>query len=213
MGVCAFIRVMDPKEEQRVWLMRVLDAKGLAPTALAIAAGLAPTTLTRFLNNPEHASALSARTIAAIERQTGVRFGGANAPAQALREREAVRYVPTEDGDVPQEMLETVSRKANGLDPWVLRSRALEAAGYMPQDILVVDLNARPQPGDIVCAQAYDWKSSNAETLFRIWEPPSLVTATYDPMLRKALVVDDHNVMIRGVVVASLRRRQGRAAA
>ena len=52
---------MDPREDQRAWLARVIAETGIAPTTLAIKAGLAPTTLTRFLNNPEHATALSAR--------------------------------------------------------------------------------------------------------------------------------------------------------
>ena len=70
---------MEPeiRERQRDWLIKVIAATGLAPTALAVRAGLAGPTLTRFLNDPEHSSALSHRTITAIENATGLNFGDA----------------------------------------------------------------------------------------------------------------------------------------
>lgn len=201
---------MDPRDEQRAWLTNLLERSGEAPTSLAIRAGLAPTTLTRFLNNPQHATALSARTISAVEKATGARFGVAN--SGALKEREAEPFLHEgEEGGVLSAMVGAVTGKANGLDPWVLKSRAVEAAGYLPGDIMIVDLNADPRPSDVVCAQVYEWGRGKAETVFRIWEPPSLVTATYDPALRKPLMVDHQNVLIRGVVVASLRPRQARS--
>jgi SOS-response transcriptional repressor LexA len=93
----------------------------------------------------------------------------------------------------------------------VLRSRSLESAGYMPGDILMVDLNGRPEPGDVVCAQIYD-RSGKAETIFRIYEHPFLVAATLDGRLMKPHLVDNDRVVIRGVVIASLRERRAVAA-
>jgi SOS-response transcriptional repressor LexA len=89
--------------------------------------------------------------------------------------------------------------------PWTLRSRALEVAGYLPGDVLIVDLNARPDDGDVVCAQVYE--RDNAETLFRIYEAPYLQAATYQRGLFKPLLVDGRRVVLRGVVVASIRPR------
>jgi hypothetical protein len=201
---------MDPREEQRAWLQELLARTREAPTALAVKAGLAPTTLTRFLNNPEHATALSARTISAVEKATGVRFGAF--PAPALREREAEPFAYDHGAEPIDAMVRAAVRETNGIDPWTLRSRALEAAGYLPGDILIVDLNGDPKTGDVVCAQIYDWARGKAETIFRLWEPPLLVSATFEPGLRKAHIVDQQNVIIKGVVVASIRARQARAA-
>ncbi|MGJ0393013.1 MAG: LexA family protein [Methylocystis sp.] len=199
---------MNPRDEQRAWLTNLLEKSGEAPTSLAMRAGLAPTTLTRFLNNPQHATALSARTISAVEKVTGARFGVNS--IGAIRESEAEPFRQDGPDDILNTMVQAVAGRANGLDPWTLNSRAVEAAGYLPGDVLIVDLNADARPGDVVCAQIYEWGRGKAETVFRIWEPPSLVSATHDPRLRKPLMVDHQNVVIRGVVVASVRPRQGR---
>ncbi len=61
---------------------------------------------------------------------------------------------------------------------------------------------------DVVCAQVYDWARGKAETVFRLYEPPYLLSSTTDPKLLRPLVVDDDVVMIKGVVVASLRSRR-----
>jgi SOS-response transcriptional repressor LexA len=208
MGACALLRAMDPRDEQRQWLAKLLAATNEAPTALALRAGLAPTTLTRFLNNPEHATALSARTISLLEKATGLRYG--SAMPQLLREREAEPYKFDEAADIVGDMVASVVGRANGVDPWLLRSRALEAAGYKDGDVLIVDLNAAAKPGDVVCAQVYEWSKGKAETVFRIWEPPALVSATHDASLRRPLIVDQDKIMIRGVVIASVRRRTGK---
>lgn len=210
MAAYALLLPMDMRDEQRAWLAKVLELSGLAPTALAQKAGLAPTTLTRFLNNPEHATALSARTVSAVEKSTGLRFGEQARPA-TLRESEAEPF--RVDSDLLSEMVRAAAAGANGIDPWRLRSRALEAAGYLPNDILIVNLNARPETGDVVCAQIYDWTRGRADTVFRVFEPPSLVSATLDPALRRPFFVDNESVVIRGVVVASVRPRQARAVA
>lgn len=210
MAVCALSRAMDPKDEQRAWLVKVLAQTNEAPTGLAMRAGLAPTTLTRFLNNPQHATALSARTISAVENATGVRFRGGSPLAQ-LRESEAEPFQHGPDTSPVARMVEAATGRANGVDPWRLKSRAIEAAGYLPGDILIVDLNADPSPGDVVCAQIYEWGRGQAETVFRVYEPPALVSATADATLRKPYIVDGDRVVIKGVVIAAVRPRLMRA--
>lgn len=96
--------------------------------------------------------------------------------------------------------------------PWKRKSCALETAGFLPGDILVVNVNVRPKQGDVACAQLYDYRHSRAQTIFRLWEPPFLVAASFDPALRKAHFVDSENVSLVGVVIASLRMPKRRAA-
>lgn len=120
----------DPSEEQRAWLRTVLQQTKLAPTALAQRAGVAQPTITRFLNDPNAKHALSARTVAAVEKATGMRYGPDPRPT-GLRES---------------------------------------------------------------------------------WEPPYLAPATYDAKLREIFPVDNRNTAIKGVVIATVRPRQARAA-
>jgi hypothetical protein len=205
------LAMVDPRDEQRRWLKRVLQITGKAPTALAQEARLAPTTLTRFLNDPEHATALSARSISAVEKTTGLRYGEDPRPI-GFRESEAEPFAGANGDAVFADLVKRTVGTANGIDPWTLRSRALEIAGYLPGDVLVVDLNRQPEPGDIVCAQVYDWVRAKAETIFRIWEPPFLVGLSLDAKYRKPLVVDNEHVVMRGVVMASMRPRTARHA-
>lgn len=201
---------MDPRDEQRAWLARVVADTQIAPTTLAVKSGLAPTTLTRFLNNPEHATALSARTIAAVETFTGIPYGTTVRP-RLTRGIEAEAYAG-EGGSPLAKRVQSLLTGTN-LNAWTLKTRALETVGFMPGDIVVIDLGEPAQAGDAVCAQIYDTKAMRAETVFRLYEPPFLHAATFDRM-QSAPILIDGNVGIKGPVVMSIRPRlAGRAAA
>lgn len=207
------LRMIDTRADQQAWLARVLQEKGLAPTALAQLARLAPTTLTRFLNNPEHSTALSHRTVAAIEQATGIRFSSEPAPPPGgFRDRESEPYV-AQPGDLLEDSIRSLVAGRNAIDPWRLQSKALDGAGFLPGDVLLVDMNGTPQPGDVVCAQVYDWTKGRAETIFRIYELPFLVSSSSDPALRRPFMVDHERVIVRGVVEAMIRPRVARLAA
>lgn len=55
------------QREQRSLLRRVMQATGKTSTAVARQIGVYPSTLNRFLNNPEYKGTLSAQTVAALE--------------------------------------------------------------------------------------------------------------------------------------------------
>src|SRR5947209_1043302 len=59
----------------------------------------------------------------------------------------------------------------------------------------------RPEAGGAVGAQVYDWRRAAAETVMRLYEPPYLVAASLDEGLRRPLVVDNEQVIIKGVVL------------
>ena len=94
----------------------------------------------------------------------------------------------------------------NAIDAWTLQSAALDLAGYLPGDILMVDLNADPEDGDIVCAQSYD-RLGRAETIFRRFQKPFLTALSTQSNSFRPLIVDEDRVVIRGVVIATLRPR------
>lgn len=90
---------------------------------------------------------------------------------------------------------------------WRITTRALELAGYMPGDIVLVDMTITPRRGDVVCAQVYDLKGG-AETKIRVHQPPYLVTQTMDPRAEdQPLYIDNERVVVMGTVVRSLRVR------
>lgn len=200
-----------PIEQQRAWLQAVLAALQLSPTGLAKRAGVNPATLTRFLNSPEWPHELRPQTIRSLETASGMAFGGEERPT-GLRESEASRY---DAGG--EELWDAVIRQtigcSNGVDPWLLQSSCLEEEGYLPGDILLVDLNATPRAGDIVCVQKYEWSQERPQTLFRLYEPPYVVAAARGPGLRKPLVVDNDNIFVRGVVIGTVRPRPSTRAA
>lgn len=90
-----------------------------------------------------------------------------------------------------------------GVDVWQVRSPAMQLAGLVPGDMMLVDTHAaeRVRPGDVVVAQVYG--RDNATTVLRRFDPPVLVAAGCGA--EKVHVVDGVNVVIRGKVVASWR--------
>jgi transcriptional regulator with XRE-family HTH domain len=202
------------KSAQWDWLQAVKARTGWTPTRIARESGLTPTTILRFDNrDPKYPNALSAQTISQIAQGTGVAATAellgehAVSPPMQLREGEAAPY-RAEASDPLESAIKAMTNGRNGLDPWVLRSAALVEAGYLPGDVLMVDLNLEPRPGDVVCAQLYRWAEKKAETVFRLFEAPSfLLAASRDPALRKPVMVDDDNTVIKGVVTCMLRRR------
>lgn len=199
------LRMRNPRDEQLEWLQAVKAATGLSSTALANKAKVAQSTITNF-EKPDWPHPLSTRTVTKIENATGMRMGPQPRP-RGMRDSEAEPFDPNGAVDPISVLLRQAVTSSNALACWTLQSRALESAGYLPGDVLIVDMNAKLAPGDVVCAQLYDWARSRAETVFRIWEPPALVSATMDPDLRKPFVVDSENVVIKGVVVGTLRPR------
>jgi hypothetical protein len=194
----------------REWLMSLPAKTGRPLTTLAKEMGISPSTLTRPVRDGESwRGSLNAATIDKIVAHTGVSPPGMAGPVvrRALRHgfsEEAASY--SNDGSPLARAVGALIGQRNGVDPWVLKTRALEDAGYLPGDIVLVDLNGSPSPGDVVCAQKYDWQGGPTETVWRIFDPPVLLGATRDIDARpKPLIVDNHNVAIKGVVVGMIR--------
>ena len=205
--------VENTRRKQLAWVQAILHHRGWSITRLAEEAGFHHSTLSKFLNDPNNIARLSSNIVEAIAQAGGIPpyYTEASTAAPGFEEAEAEPLLKP-DGDEVIRAVNLLCEGRNGVDPWVLRSRALEQAGYMPGDILVVDLNATPQPGDCVCIQIYD-KTGRAETAFRLLEPPFLVAASADPQFRRPILIDNDRAQVRGVVIASIRPRQVRQAA
>lgn len=193
---------------QIAWLewLRVKTGKSLA--ALARDAGRSHNLLTRKL---AEGGLLSTSTIELLMESTALPGPDTYLlPSAAGFSDEAVAYDPgAKDNDpVLARMIEQALKGRPSAAPWHLRTRALEGAGYLAGDIVITDAAEMPNAGDAVCAQVYDVRSGNAETVFRLFEPPYLISASTESTLRKPLLIDNERVIVIGAITHSFRSRR-----
>jgi transcriptional regulator with XRE-family HTH domain len=86
---------------------------------------------------------------------------------------------------------------------WEIKSSALNMAGFMPGDVLIVDLSRTAKAGDLVCAQVTF--PEGVRTVFRFYEPPYLVARSTEQQYNRPELVDNDRAIIMGVVAASFR--------
>ncbi len=198
------------RSAQKAWLDRVVkdDPQRRTLSEIARDAGVSHTTLTRFAG--DDGRTLSALTVTQVSRATGIAAPSdvRGAPDPDGLSEEAVPFVLGERTDAVASAVRLLIGERQGADPWIIRTRSLEDAGFYPGDVVVLDLNAVPRPRDAVCAQVYDWQRGGAETVWRVFDPPFLLDASRDLSARqKPLVVDSERVLIKGVITNSLRMR------
>lgn len=201
------------REAQLAWLHHVEQATGKSATQIARGAGLDPSTLTGFKTG-RRSQTLESLTITQISSQWNVPVmadvRGAPEPRGFAEET-----APYDAGgkDAIAGAVRALIEGRNGVTAFTLQSGAIELAGYLPGDVILVDLNGSPKSGDAVIAQIYDWPKMTAQTIVRILEraPPVdlLVPKSRDPSLH-TIVADGERVVIKGVI---LRHRLGPARA
>ena len=197
----------EVKDEQIAWVRAVMAHLGLtSANQLAQRADVDPSLIQKPLN-PNYKGKFGVETLAKIGKAANLRpmeFPG------GFSDVEAEPFVFEETDAISQNFdraVRELTRGRNGRDAWTARSTALVNEGIRPGDVMIVDQNMSAQPKDVVCAQIYDWPSMRAETVFRVYEPPFLLTASSQGTTRP-LMVDGDKILIRGVVDAVLRRRR-----
>ena len=198
------------QERQRAYVRDVLTAMNTDPTNLARLSETDPATLTRFMNRPDWPSLLSSRTIQKIVDASGIAPPTGMFAAPATRQT-GFRAIETSaynhEHDEIGAAIEAMKGGRNAIEPMTLRSSALDAIGYRPGDIMLVDMNlTAPRDGDIVCAQ-FARASGEVETVFRLYRDGWLVGTSSDPAALIPRNSRDPSVNIMGIVTASLRRR------
>jgi len=126
---------------------------------------------------------------------------------QETQEGEAEPYIPPANDSLntPNRpiFIDNLLHNAPHCSAWVLKNTALDQQGYRAGDIFIMDETVKPKSGDIVCAQIY--KGDEAETAFRIYHPPYLLTATQDDKKRDPIHIESRDVMIKGTVISTHR--------
>ncbi len=180
----------------RRFLTSVLDRERTSIPKLAKKAGVAASTLYRILDQDDPFTT-SMRTIERIERATGHSYAEA---VTGFAEPEA-RFVSEEDA--PAEL-----KPGTGEGVWRIGSRVAELAGFPPGDLILFEIGAEPAPGDLVVANVED-RTGGAETIIRVFDPPYLITRTYDAAsAHKPVPVDGVSVRIMGRFKRMLRSRR-----
>lgn len=198
---------MSAVEDQHSFIEKVLAKTGWSQTDLANRAGLDPSTLSRFLSKGRDGHALRASTLHRIATASGLPYGEKILhQTSGFEESEAEPYHYAEE-DNRSIAIRALCGNHQNVDAWTLSSRAIEGLGYRAGDVLLVGLGENPRPGDVVCAQIYDWNKGRAETIFRLYQPPALIAVTQDISLLRPYILGDNMVAVKGVVLHSLRSR------
>jgi SOS-response transcriptional repressor LexA len=200
----------SPRQKQVDWINAILDQRGWTKTHLARMANLSASTLTKFMAaDDEHT--LSSNTLEKIRRASNFELYQSTpvTPQRGTSAQEAIEfdYEMVQDTAISN-ALRSAASACNQSQIWRLNSRALENAGYLPGDYLLVDASAEPKLGDTVCARLKQTEQTDPTTIIRIFESPFLVPATTDQSLLRPLLLDGQSVTIAGVVVASFRPRR-----
>lgn len=204
--------VNNTRQRQLSWLQAIQEETGWNQSELARRAGISHATLSKFRNDPNNAALLDTAIVAKIVAVSPIPHYELQVSTfpDGFQEGEAEEVTGEPYSGPMARAIAAMRHGAQALDPWVLRSRVLEYLGYVPGDVLMVDLSLLPSEGDVVCAQVSD-RRGRVDTAFRVFHPPYLVAATGDKRFLKPLLIDDH-VAVMGVVVTSLRPRLSRLA-
>jgi len=195
---------MTQQKDTKAWLSAVAQHLNLSLSELAKNAGLAPSTVTRYFYDRSNKLGLSKRSLDAISAYSGVPYptmpgqrtvGGFGSP-------DMVPFGDEERLDYPDWVSSSVkiaTAGRNGVEPWQIKSRALDMLGYLPGDILLIDRNKRPKAADVVCAQVTDLATGSTQTVLRRYEPPFIVAHSAKMGPQRPELVDDERVTIIGV--------------
>lgn len=191
------------RASQVAWLHTLIKATGQSRSALATNSGLASNMLTRFLS-PAYSSLLTSATIEQLKVYTGLPGPeGTNNRPLCVGE---VRELDADDlPEILRAAVEAVLAKSPNVTVWMIETRAIEAAGWLPGDVVIVDPLQAPKRGEPVFAQAINPRTGAEDIIVRLYEPPFLVPASYDPALRKPTIDDNQHVRICGAVIAMFR--------
>lgn len=191
-------------------------ARGMSDQQISLAAGMSRDGIRnwrRRLAAEGDAAGVNAASLARIAKALGVSTldlaaeGGATPGTYGFAEPEVAQWKSAPDTTLTADRVLAVF----GGDlkrPSVFRSRiAQPGLGILSGDILVVDLDGKPEQGDTVLATVADLETGQAETVIRQYQPPFIIAL--DPGIARPVLRLDLTgaVAIMGVITAIVRDR------
>lgn len=204
------LRGMVTPRATKEWIQAVASYMNLSLSELATNSGLAPSTITRFMNDGTGKLGVTDRTLEAIATYSGVAKnvlpGQRSIPG--LGENEVVPFDKHHLEAIPAWVdgaIAAIRGDRNGIEPWLVKSWALDLLGIVPSDILVIDQNRRPKAGDVVIARITDLVTGSTEAVVRQYRPPFIITHSAKSGSTTPEVVDENRVVIIGTRVGLIR--------
>lgn len=169
----------DMRERQKQQLRDLQTRYGVTPTEIARRAGLTPSTLTRFLNDPDNGSLLNTATMAKIDNAFDAAQADRAEPQLGLSE------------DAPAFTVEGQNQSV-----MTIKTNDFVGIGILRGDQVLVDAALGPAAGDTVVARIED--DGRLVEAIRIYHPPFL----FNPAVgsTEPEYVDNKRVTIAGVV-------------
>ena len=193
------------RQAQRQWLSALIDATGKSLSTLAREAQLSDTTLTRFHNDQSYGGTLSPTTVASLAERHGFPAPEARGTVPAGASAEAVIYEGGEEDAVGDAVRRLISGRADA-HPWRIISDVLALAHVKAGDIVVMDRNVAPKPGDVIAVQN-ESAGRNGRTLFRIFDPPFAVAACLPIGSIKPMLINGEGVRVAATMTELIRLR------
>jgi hypothetical protein len=211
-------------EKNRQRISAALDASsGKSRSKLAKLLGVSPTQVTSLLK--PGGRRLQAAEVPIVERYLGISLletdeTSAQARTSSSFSEELISFdeearspldpfnegVPVDLAALPADLaryLKSVMARRQA-EVWRLSTDLIEAAGYLPGDYVVVDHGQIPRPRDVVLAEIRE-SHGQVTPIFRAYVPPYLMVLSLLATLQTPLIVDDGRVIIKGVIVSSVR--------
>ena len=185
----------------RHWLQSIMADQRLSAIQLAKKAGVSPTTIYRALD-VDGVFMPTTKTLEKIATKIG-------RPPPSLTEHvglEVHHIKPMSSGIEAMDLrnLQILTSFENSGLVFRVTDRTLELEGYLPGDIVIIDKNVAPKPGDIVAAEVPAGREA-AGTILRLFEPPYLMARAHDRQLEPLPILMDRSVNILGTATRLLR--------
>jgi len=204
---CTKVQKMENESHIKEWIRAVAYHLRMSPSSLALNAGLAASTVTRYLNDTTGTLTVRQDTLGKISNYSGIPV--LQMPTERdkllISHKHELKLYSEQDLDLPDWFHAAIAAIIKGQEQvvvFILHSNVLNLAGFFPGDAVLVKRTKRPRAGDIVCARIYLGQS---DFVLRLYEPPYLLTHSSSEKPERPLTVDENTVSIDGVVIGSVR--------
>jgi AraC-like DNA-binding protein len=196
------------QELERAWLQELVRLTGKSLAQIAGEAGLSSTALSRMFRDG-YTGTLSALTKAQLREYLGTpspeQWEAQGRPPLSNEFEESSPWLPEADANAHRiKAVGELLAGRPGAEAWILRTRALEDAGLLPGDIVIIE-PGEPRDRDLVCASIQD---ARPVMVWRRYDRPYLTDLSRNADMRTAPeLVDGKRVRIRGIVRDLVRSR------